>query len=316
MKTERTKGIQAALVSAFLLGLAPVLGRQAILSGFSPLAVVALRTGFAAALLFLIVAIFKRPFLYIYPVGFAGCMLAGAINGFGSIFYYMALARLPASIGQLLYSLYPFFLALWMLLDRHPLNRMTVFRVSLATLAVMLLTGGTSASIDWVGVGMMLVGALFYALHLPINQRVLYEVPAPTVTLYTLLAMSAVVIPAFLIFDPQLPASNVSWWPVVGLAFVTFFARLALFLGVKHIGGMQTALLGLSELLVAVVFSHIWLGESLTFVQWLGAAGLAISLFLVRSDPTPPSSKGHTSGWLSWIRPPNIPPDIPWGPHD
>jgi drug/metabolite transporter (DMT)-like permease len=315
MKTERNKGIQAALASAFLLGLAPVLGRQAILLGFSPLAVVAFRTGFAAALLVLIVALFRRQFLFIYPVGFAGCVLAGVINGFGSIFYYMSLGRLPASLGQLLYSLYPFFLALWMMLDHHPISRMTIIRLALATIAVILLTGGTSTKVDWVGVGMMLAGSLFYALHLPINQRVLYEVPAPTVTLYTLLAMSAVVIPAFLLFDPQLPAGNVSWWPVIGLTFVTFFARLTLFLGVKHIGGMQTALLGLSELLVAIVFSHIWLGESLTLVQWLGAAGLTVSLLLARTDATPHSPKSQSGGWLSWIRPPNIPPDI-WGPHD
>ena len=316
MKTERSKGIRAALVSAFLLGMAPVLGRQAILLGFSPLAVVALRTGLAAALLFLIVALFKRPFLYIYPVGFIGCMLAGVINGIGSIFYYMALARLPASIGQMLYSLYPFFLAFWMLLDRHPISRMTLFRISLATLAVLLLTGGTANDMDWIGVLMMLAGSLFYALHLPINQRVLYDVPAPTVTLYTLLAMSAVVIPAFLLLNPQFPAGNISWWPVFGLTLVTFFARLTLFLGVKHLGGMQTALLGLSELLVAITLSHWWLGESLTLVQWLGAAGLATSLLLVRSDPIPPSPKSHRGGWLNWIRPPNIPPDIPWGPHD
>jgi len=316
MKTERTKGIRAALVSAFLLGLAPVLGRQAILLGFSPLAVVALRTGFAAALLILIVALFKRPFLFIYPVGLAGCTLAGVINGLGSIFYYMALARLPASVGQMLYSLYPFFLAFWLLLDRHPVSRMTIFRISLATLAVLLLTGGRSSDVDWAGVLMMLAGSLLYALHLPINQRVLYDVPAPTVTLYTLLAMSVVVIPAFLLFNPQLPATNVSWWPVIGLTLVTFFARLALFLGVKHLGGMQTALLGLSELLVAITFSHLWLGESLTLMQWLGAAGLAVSLLLVRIDSTPPSPKSHKGGWLSWIRPPNLPPDIPWGPHD
>jgi len=128
--------------------------------------------------------------------------------------------------------------------------------------------------------------------------------------------MSVVVIPAFLLFNPQLPATNVSWWPVIGLTLVTFFARLALFLGVKHLGGMQTALLGLSELLVAITFSHLWLGESLTLMQWLGAAGLAVSLLLVRIDSTPPSPKSHKGGWLNWIRPPNLPPDIPWGPHD
>jgi drug/metabolite transporter (DMT)-like permease len=316
MITERSKGIRAALASAFLLGLAPVLGRQAILSGFSPLAVVALRTGLAAALLFVIVALFKRPFLFIYPVGLAGCALAGVINGFGSIFYYMALARLPASIGQILYSLYPFFLAFWLLLDRHPISRITIFRIALATLAILLLTSGHSDEIDWIGVLMMLAGSLLYALHLPINQRVLYDVPAPTVTLYTLLAMSAVVIPAFLLFDPKLPASEVSWWPVIGLTLVTFFARLTLFLGVKHLGGMQTALLGLSELLVAIIFSHLWLGESLTPLQWLGAAGLAVSLLLVRIDAAPPSSKSRKGGWLSWIRPPNIPPDFPWSQRD
>lgn len=313
---QRSKGIQAALVSAFLLGFAPVLGRQAILLGFSPLAVVALRTGFAAGLLFLLVALFRRAFLIIYPVGFIGCMLAGIVNGLGSIFYYLALGRLPASIGQMLYSLYPFFLAFWLLLDHVPISRMTILRIFIAILAVVLLTSGTSTDVDWIGVLMMLVGSLLYALHLPINQRVLYDVPPPTVTLYTLLGMSAVVIPAYLLFDPQLPQGDVSWLPVIGLTLVTFFARLALFMGVKHIGGMQTALLGLSELLVAIVFSHLWLGETLTWIQWLGAVGLAISLFLARSDTPAQSHKSRVGGWLNWIRPPNIPPDIPWGSPD
>ena len=103
----------------------------------------------------------------------------------------------------------------------------------------------------------MLGAAAMYALHLPINQRVLYEVPAPTVTLYTLLAMSAVVVPAYLIFDRQIPSSNLNWGPLFGLSLMTSLSRLALFLGIKRIGGMQTALLGLAELLVTILFSFI-----------------------------------------------------------
>ncbi len=313
---HRNKGIQAALISALFLGLAPVLGRQAILFGFSPLAVVALRTVFATALLFLIVALFRRPFLYIYSLGLIGCTLAGVINGIGSLFYYMALARLPASIGQMLYSLYPLFLAISLVLDHHPISRMTILRMILAILAVILLTGGLNGEVDLLGVLMMLIGSLLYAFHLPINQRVLYDVPAPTVTLYTLLAMSAVVLPAYLLFAPELPSGDAPWWPVIGLTLVTFFARLSLFLGVKHIGGMQTALLGLSELLVAVIFSHWWLGESLSLTQWLGAIGLVISLLLVGKDQIPAVRRGPRSGWLHWIRPPNVPPNAPWGPHE
>jgi drug/metabolite transporter (DMT)-like permease len=82
-----------------------------------------------------------------------------------------------------------------------------------------------------------------------------------------------------------------------------------LFLGVKHIGGMQTALLGLGELLVAILFSHLLLGESLTTLQWLGTLGLSISLLLVWLE-TPASQPMHPHGLLSWLQPPEFPTDI------
>jgi drug/metabolite transporter (DMT)-like permease len=316
MQKARTAGIFAALSSALFLGLSPVFGKLAINFGFSPLALVALRTSMAAGLIFLIVAIFYRPFLYIFPVGLIGCILAGAINGFGSILYYMALTRLSASIGQILYSLYPFFVAVWMILDRQPPSRMTIIRISIATIAMLLLTSLPAHPADLIGVTMMLGAAALYALHLPINQRVLYEVPAPTVTLYTLLAMSAVVVPAYLLFDHTIPSLALPWWPVFGLTLVTSLSRLSLFLGVKHIGGMQTALLGLGELLVTILFSNIFLHEQLLWTQWLGAAGLGLSLLLVKYEPPTPTPHGGKGGWLSWIRSPDIPRDIPWGPHE
>jgi drug/metabolite transporter (DMT)-like permease len=310
LQKKQTTGILAALSSAFFFGLSPVFGKLAISQGFSPLVVVALRTSLAAAALLIIVLLFYRRFLYIFPVGLIGCILAGVINGLGSLLYYLALGRLNASVGQLLYSLYPFFVALWLILDHQPPTRLTLFRISLATIAVLLLTSVPESYVDPVGVLMMLGAAILYAMHLPINQRVLYEVPAPTVTLYTLIAMSAVVVPAYFIFDRQWPAENVPWLPVLGLAFVTFFSRLSLFLGVKKIGGMQTALLGLGELLIAILFSHLWLNEDLTPLQWLGAVGLGLSLILVTLEKSIPIVHSGKTGWLSWIRSPDLPKDI------
>lgn len=295
--------------------MAPVFGKLAITQGFTPFAVVALRTSFAAGIMLVVVLLFYRRFLYIFPVGLIGCVLAGAINGLGSLLYYLALERLDASVGQLLYSLYPFFVALWLVLDHQPPTRLTLFRIALATLAVLLLTYTPNRSVDMVGVAMMIGAAVLYAMHLPINQRVLYEVPAPTVALYTLLAMSAVVVPVFLIFDRTLPSANIPWTPVICLTFVTLFSRIALFLGVKKIGGMQTALLGLAELLIAIILSNLFLGENLSATQWLGAVGLGISLILVMYEkPAPPVHSGKT-GWLSWIRPPGLPKDM-FGPYE
>jgi len=133
MHRIRIQGINAALISAFFLGLAPVFGKAAM-GPFSPLAVVALRTGMAALLLFLIMVVFERKFIYIYPAGLLGCVLAGGINGVGSIFYYIGLSKLNASVAQMLYALYPFFVAFWLRLDHQPISRLTIIRIIIASI--------------------------------------------------------------------------------------------------------------------------------------------------------------------------------------
>lgn len=312
IKKGRTTGINAALISAFFLGLAPVFGKAAMggADKFSPFAVVALRTGMAAILLLLIMAIFKRQYLYIYPAGLIGCVIAGSINGIGSIFYYVGLSKLNASVAQMLYALYPFFVAIWLRLDHQSTSRLTVLRMIIACFSAILLTWAGAGSIDLIGVAFMIISAALYAFHIPINQRVLLDVPAPTVTVYTLLSMSAIVVPVYLIFDRSLPiGDNAPWLPVLGLTAVTFFSRLTLFLGVKHIGGMQTALLGLGELLVAILFSHLWLDERLTIFQWIGMGGLGLSLLMVWFEK-PATHPQQSHGLLSWLQPPDFPADF------
>jgi len=309
-KKKRSQGIYAALTSALLIGLAPVFGKAAMGPGqFSPFAVVALRTVMAALLLVVIIAIFRRQFLYIYPAGLIGCMMAGGLNGTGSIFYYVGLSKLNANVAQMLYAIYPFFVAFWLQLDGQPPSRLTLIRIIIACFSAFLLTIVETGNIDLLGVAFMLISAALYALHLPVNQRVLFDVPAPTVTVYTLLSMSAIVVPAYFIFDRSVPNANAPWLPVIGLTAVTFFSRLMLFLGVKNIGGMQTALLGLAELLVAITFSYLLLGETLTTWQWFGMVGLGISLLLVWFEK-PATHPLHTQGLLSWLQPPDFPADF------
>lgn len=316
MRTEgQKKGIAAALSSALFLGVVPIFGKMAINAGFSPFAVIALRTSIAALLMLAVMAVKMRPFFYIYPVGLIGCTLAGVINGFGSILYYSALGRLDASLGHMLYSLYPLFVALWLVADRQPVTRLTIFRIALALPAVYLLINTSRNMVDLPGALMMVGSAALYALHLLINQRILYEVPAPTVTLYTLLAMAFTVVTAFLVARPPIPMFSQAWGPVLAMAVITFSSRLMLFMGVKHLGGLQTALLGLAELLVTVILAQWWLAESLTASQWFGMALLMISLALIGFDTITPH-KRHASSWLSWLNPPKVTPhDLPWSSH-
>jgi drug/metabolite transporter (DMT)-like permease len=310
-KPGRRSGILSALISASFLGLAPIFGKQAILFGFPWLTVVAFRTILAALFILILMALYQRQFFYIYPVGLVGCILAGLVNGLGSLLYYSALGRIDATLGQILYSFYPVFVAVWLLLDGQSLGRVTLLRLILCVPAVYFLLYANNNSIDFLGVGMMLGAAALYGLHLLINQRVLYDVPAPTVTLYTLLSMSVVTLTAYFGFGRQLPSQGTPWWPIFALALVTFLSRITLFMGVKRLGGLQTALLGLAELFVTIILAHSFLSEHLNPFQWLGAALLGVSMLLVGFDRLRPENR-NTRGWLAWLRPPEIPRDISW----
>jgi drug/metabolite transporter (DMT)-like permease len=302
-KDLNRRGVSIAISSAGLIGLTPIFGKLAINAGMFPISVVAARTALATLLLFVVMLVFQRKYLYIFPVGFIGCMIAGSLNGLGSLFFYLGLARVDASLSQLLFSLYPVFVALLLFLDGLKHTKITLISLLLSIPAVYLLTQASTLGIEPRDILFPLLAGLFYALHIPINQRVLYEAPPPTVTLYTLLAMTMVVVPAELIFSPAVfRVPQPALLPLIGLTLVTFFSRLSLFSGVKSIGGMRTSLLGLGQLLVTVGVAYLWLEETLSLRQWVGTLLLMATLILVGSDK-PTISPPRSRGWLRWLRP-------------
>lgn len=301
-------GVLAAVVSATLLGFTPVLGKLAIQHGVAPFAVVTLRTVLATLLMAItLLAINPRSF-YIYPAGLLGCALAGILNGSGSLFYYQALSLINANIGQLIFLTYPIFVTIWMIVDHYQPSMISFFRLVFIISGIGFLILGFHTPLHLKGVFFMLIAAACYGLHLPINQRVLLEMPAPTVTFYTLLFMSLVVTPfAFIVNSPHSaynanPFSLFSLIPVIALALVTFLSRLTLFLGVKRIGGLQTALLGVTELLVTLIFAKIWLSETLNGIQWVGVILIILSILMI-SIEKPLQRRAAKSSWFHWLQP-------------
>jgi drug/metabolite transporter (DMT)-like permease len=302
--TSRTTGLAAALSSAFFLGISPTLGKTAFLGGFLPIEVVGMRAFGAAVLLFLIIFFYKRSLLQIYPMGLIGCLLAGWINALGALFYYTAITRIDTGLGAIIYSLYPGFVALFLLLDGYPPSRLSVVRLAIAIPAIVLITSTGDHHVDLTGVLLMLASSALYALHLPINQRVLYEVPAPTVTFYTLVASAAVLLP-ILLFNSSFgqPHTEYSFMALGGMTLAFFCSRLTLFLGVKHLGGLQTSLLGLAEMLVTILFGIFLLGEHLNLAQWLGGFLMAFSILMGIREPAVPTRLAPGTGWLAWLHP-------------
>lgn len=283
---SKARGIAAALLTPFFLGMAPIFGKMAINAGADPFSVAAIRTIIAVLVLWLVYLLFFRKFVYIYPAGLLGCVVIGAVNGIGSLFYYGGLGLLDASLTQLLNGMYLVFAVLLMRLAGEKVDRRMAFRVLLALIALVVLTGFGDKPVNWLGVGLMLGSALMFAGTVMLSQYVLYEMPSPTVALYVLTTMAVVVTMVWLATAAQnvTVILEVALTPIFILGVTTALSRLAMFAGVKILGSMQTAILAITEIGMALALAFVLLDERLTVGQWVGVGLLGSSILLVRGS--------------------------------
>lgn len=307
MRTDHpnVRGVVLGLLTPLFLGMAPIFGKLAINAGADPFTVAAWRTVIAVALLWILYLIFARRFIYIYPAGLLGCMVIGIINGIGSLFYYSGLGMLDASLAQLLNGTYLIFVVLLSRAAGEQVDLRTVLRVLLAILALFIIAGFGKTPANWLGVGLMLANAIMFAGTVILSQYVLYEMPAPTVTLYILTAMAILVAMVWVAVGQPIevlsPIDNLPpmVWnvtrhpvelhtlpdvlaPITILALTTAASRLALFAGVKFFGSLQTAVLALTEIGVALALAFLILGDRLTPLQVVGVAVMSASILLIR----------------------------------
>lgn len=283
------QGLLAALISPVFLGTVPILAKLAYAANVDVFTVVALRTTFAAFVLWISVIGFGRRYIQISTPALVGSLVAGIINGLGSILFYSSLVIIGASLGQLINITYLIYVTLLLRLGGQQISWLTFGRVLLAIFAIFLLTVGGLGPPDWIGVGMMALAAFTYAVQLVMGQRILFEVPPATMTLYAITAMATVVDVAWLIVRPSLDQIQQRGWEAVLLmGVVTALSRLTLFMGVKHLGSIQTALFGVAEVLVSIGLAIFLLHERLAPLQWIGALIVVISILLVKYERNVP----------------------------
>jgi drug/metabolite transporter (DMT)-like permease len=282
---RQTTGIIVLLASAMIVGWAPIFGKMAYRVGVDPYTLAALRTILAATMLWVFYLVRWRPYIRIDWRNLLGCIGIGAVNGIGSLFYYTGLQRLDASLVSLLNSLYPIWVFIFLLASGHAISRLAVARLALALVGLHFVTLVGPLRPDSLGVMLMLASAAAYGWHLVLGQWVLADVHSRTVTLYVLTTMAVVVGGVWLGGDRMLePIGGTGWEAILGLAIVTALSRLMMFAGLQRLGGVQTALLGITELITTLLVAFVVLGERLSLAQWIGAAIIIATVLLVRRE--------------------------------
>jgi drug/metabolite transporter (DMT)-like permease len=290
-------GLYSGLAASFLLGWAPILGKLAYRAGVTSLTLAALRTLAAALFLFLVYILVWRKAMSLHWRHLLNCLLVGAVNGIGSLFYYAALVRLDASQASLLSTLYVVWVVIFLAASGESISRLTVVRLvaSLAGAALVTSPWSPTNSSDYLGAMLMAASAAVNGWYFVMGQWVLADVPARSATLYILTGMALTVSLARLVDTrPFEPIVSEGWLSIGALGLTTALSRLAMFFSLERLGGVQTAILSLLEMVVSLSLAIFLLGDRLSDLQWLGALLLLGGSFLARRDlqrgAAPPAS--------------------------
>src|SRR5262249_28158730 len=109
---------------------------------------------------------------------------------------------------------------------------------------------------------------------------------SPTATLYILSTMGVVVVMVWAAVGKRMDSIatlQAALPPIFVLGITTALSRLALFSGIKVLGGLQTTVFAIGEIGVALTLGFIVLGDRLTVIQLVGVALLAFSILLIRT---------------------------------
>lgn len=284
---QRLKGIQSALLAAFLLGWAPILGKFAYRYGVTPMTLATLRILVSTVLLWIFYLLFWRKAILLPWTLLVNCLVVGMVNGIGSLFYYNGLARLDASRAAILNALYPIWVVIFFAAAGQSITRLTLGRLAGALVGAVLVTRPWAIADPLHAYGMLLMIAcsMLYAWHLVLGQWVLADVPARSGALYIITGMAITVSIAYLLTGQKpeaIPASG--FYAIIALGLTTALSRLAMFFSLERIGGVQTAIISLLELAISLLLANLLLGDRLSWMQWIGALLLIGGGALARLD--------------------------------
>jgi len=295
--STRTAGLGFAMASAASFGLSGSLARGLMDVGWSSAAAVSVRILLAAVVLAPLAAMQLRgrwdllrrnlPLVGVYGLlAVAGCQLA----------FFNAVERMPVGVALLIEYMSPVAVIGWLWLTRgqRPGPR-TIAGALLAIVGLVFVLDLVSGT-DVDGVGIIwafgaMVGVTAYFL---ISAReddglppVVLAAAGLTVGGATLLALGVVgVLPfAATTVAVDFGGVTVAWWlPVLGLGVVT--AALAYVTGIaatRRLGSRLASFVALTEVLAALGFAWILLGQAPRPVQLLGGALVLLGVVIVKS---------------------------------
>jgi drug/metabolite transporter (DMT)-like permease len=301
-------GLGLALLSASSFALSGPMARGLMGAGWTPAAAVAVRILVGSAVLAPLAVVQLRgrwrqlrrhlPLLRLYGlVPVAGTQLA----------YFNAVARMPVAVALLIEYTAPLAVVGWLWLrHRQRPAAATVVGAVVGTAGLLLVLGvGSDVGANAVGVAWALAAMLGAAFYFVLSSRTDHGLPGSVLAAGGLLVGGVALLVAGAVGIVPLAASTapvgfaghtVPWWALV-LAFGAVTAALSYAAGIaaaRRLGARLASFVALSEVVAAVVFAWLLLGEVPRPGQLLGGALILAGVVAVKlGEPRPVRDPGQ-----------------------
>jgi drug/metabolite transporter (DMT)-like permease len=289
-------GLGFALVSAFSFGLSGALAKGLVESGWSSGAAVTVRVALATLVLAGPAAVVLRGRWHLLRRNL------GLVTGYGlaavagcQLTYFYAVEHLDVGVALLIEYTAPVAVLLWMWLRHgHRPGRLTVAGAVVASLGLVLVLDLLSgADLSLVGVGWALLAMLGAAVYFVVSASEDNGLPPIVLAASGLGLGTLALVLAGLVGLVPMTASTAAvsydgarvpfWLPLLGLGVIT--AALAYTTGIaagRRLGSRLASFAALLEVVAALLFAWLLLGELPQAVQFAGGALILVGVVVVK----------------------------------
>jgi drug/metabolite transporter (DMT)-like permease len=313
-------GLLFAVTSAFAFALSGPLAKSLMEAGWSPTAAVTARLAGGAVAMAIVASVLKPDWIRDALRHYRTVIMYGIVPVAGAQFcYFNAISHLSVGVALLLEYTAPVLVVgwVWATTKRRP-STLTLAGVALAIVGITLVLGllgahgFVAAHVNVVGVVWGLSATVCAACYFVMSDKVvagdsddggLNSITLAASGLFVgaitvaLLGVSGIMPMTFTTNDAVLAGWTTSWIvPVVALALIP--TALAYTLGIMGIARLRprfASLVGLAEVLFAVLAAWVLLGEAITPVQAIGGAVVLAGLALARQGDR--SEKVAQASW-------------------
>lgn len=281
----KMKGVICGIIAAVSYGTNPLGALFLYDEGYNVNTVLFFRYGLAAILL-LALLILKKESLKINRYELKIVALLGLLFATSSLTLFTSFHYMDAGIASTLLFIYPIMVAVLMaVFFKEQINLITCASISLALIGISMLEGGSDSSLSTVGVVLVMLSSLSYAIYIILVNKANIRFSAMKLTFYVLLfCILTTVGYSFIQGDQpiQMLTSSSAWGYALLLAVLpTVISLITMTIAVQHIGSTPTAIMGALEPLTAVFIGVTVFGEALTAHLVIGILFILCGVLLI-----------------------------------